>query len=315
MREKLYKLYKECFKEINIEAQENYIATRYNGENEFVFNEGDDITAMVLGNKFSLSVGGNVISVANISGLCVDEDYRKTGLASKLIIKAMNKLAEENVVAVTAFPHHKEFFDKLQFESLWFSEKIAISNIIEASSPLTQKNAGEMLALYNDFIGKMYIAKIRTIEDFQLMIEENSIGGMIVGCYNGTRLMAYAIVDSNGKIVETCHLDKFYLNKLGVDYVSLPTGIGKPENSIRIINAIEFLKQIKYVPAFVISMKMKITDSTLSHNNVIVDFAVKGGVATVVKLSADSEYDIEYTIEDLTSTVVRSGVNVMFEKD
>ena len=315
MREKLYKLYKECFEDVSIEAQENYIATRYHGDNEFVFNEGDDIIAMVLGNEISLSVGGGKISAVNLSGLCVKEEERKKGLAKKLIVDAMTQLVKKDVLAVTVAPHDHAFFSKMQFEPFCFSEKIVISNIIEASSPLTMKNVKEMLALYQEYTAKCYISKVRNEVDFINIIEENSLGGMIVGCYNGSKMMAYSIVDSNGKVVETCHLDKFYLNKLGVDYVSLPTGIGKPENMIRVLNVVEFLKQIKYVPEFVINITIKVVDNIIKENSVTLKLDVKNCISTVEVLSDESEFDIEYTIEDLTSTIVRSGLNVMFEKE
>ena len=69
---------------------------------------------------------------------------------------------------------------------------------------------------------------------------------------------------------------------------------------MRIINLEKFLKEMSFADGVRCSIRLKITDRFIKTNNIIIGLSIKDNKMLV---KPSKEYDIELSIEDLTSAI------------
>lgn len=315
MKEQLLKTYRECFPEDSKEYANYYINSKYTGDNVYTFLENKKVVSMCFVLENTLNVGGKVINCPFFSAVCTKPEERKKGFGRKLLLEAMRDLRNKGVVAVSLYPEKSSFYAPLGFITYAFSNKYLVKDPFdEYVEELTEDNAQEILDLYNEYSNNFYVREDFTLNQMKKRIEEYNLEGKVVGARKNGKLMAYAMYDNEKEVDQVAYIDPFYLSRLGIQSFRTPTLVGREESMIRVINIVEFLKNVNYTNEFNIHMKIKITDEVLPENNCIVDFEVKDGVSVVKKLSKDSQYDIDYLAPDLVSTILRCGKNLAVKK-
>lgn len=315
MNTKLLNLYRECFPEDSDEYSFFYIAKKAKEENVYSFTENGEPVSMLIALDNTLSIGGKTIDCPFFAAVCTKPIHRKRGLARKLILKTMEELKEQGVVAVSLYPENAKFYEPLGFTTYAYTNGYSIKDAsFDATVDLSVNDAEKMLEIYNAFAKKYYVHEKRTVESMHDRVEEFLLEGRAVGCKNGDEVKAYALYFDPNDIEEVICLDEFYIDKLGISNYRKPTEFGRGESMIRVLDVKKFLESIGYVDGFEINLKVKVTDEVMPQNNCVIKWTVKNGTATVDPLPEDAEYDIDYLLPDLVSTVMRSGINLALLK-
>ena len=315
MNAKILKLYRECFPEDSAEYSFYYIAKKANEKNVYCFTEGGEPVSMLLVLDNALTVGGKTIDCPFIAAVGTKPTHRKRGLARKLILKTMRELKARGEIAVSLYPENAKFYEPLGFVTYAYSNGFSIKDsTFDATVDLSTKDAEKMLETYEKYAEKFYVSEKRTAEDFRNRVEEFLVEGRAVGCKKGDEIKAYALYFDPNDIEEVAYVDPFYIDKLGVSNYRQPAELGRGESMIRVLDIEKFLSSIGYVKGFEIDLKTKITDEVMPENNCVIRWTVKDGVGKTERLPDDAEYDLDYLLPDLVSTVMRSGTNLALLK-
>ncbi len=315
MNTKILKLYRECFPEDSEEYSFFYIAKKANEKNVYCFTENDEPVSMLIALDNVLSIGGGEVECPFFAAVCTKPVHRKRGLARKLILKTMEELKERGVVAVSLYPESAKFYEPLGFVTYAYTNGYSIKDSsFDATVDLSVKDAEKMLEVYEKYAKKYYSFEKRTVENMRDRIEEFLVEGRAVGCKKGDEVKAYALYFDPNDVEEVIASEDFYLDKLGISNYRKPSELGRGEGMIRVLDIKRFLETIGYVKGFEIDVKVKVTDEVMPQNNCVIKWSVKEGVGKVETLSDDAEYDIDYLLPDLVSTVMRSGENLSLLK-
>lgn len=315
MNTKILNLYRECFPEDSEEYSFYYIAKKANEKNTYCFTENGEPVSMLITLDNVLNIGGGDIKCPFFAAVCTKPIHRKRGLARKLILKTMEELKDQGVVAVSLYPENAKFYEPLGFITYAYTSGYSIKDSsFDATVDLTTKDAEKMLEVYNKYAEKYYTFEKRTVESIRERVEEFLLEGRAVACKKGDDIKAYALYFDPNDVEETVYVDGFYADKLGISNYRKPSELGRGESMIRVLDIKRFIETIGYVKGFEIDIKVKVTDEVMPQNNCVIKWTVKEGKGVVEALPDDSEYDIDYLLPDLVSTVMRSGENLALLK-
>lgn len=305
MEGKVVKLLRECYPNNSI-MYSSYVVSKIKKEN-LITKVVDDklITALLLRDDV-LAVGERHIEVKYVSHLGTKISERKKGNATNLLISSMNKMRDENVIAIVINPEEHSLYEKIGFVTYAYSEKSAIYGSYDVTHNLELKDIKAIKSLYNESNKNSYVHQVRTEEDFKRILTSCEIEGEAVGYFGANGLEAYhlSLEDKD----EIAAQSDFYLNKLGIHSYDKKSAHGKERTMIRVIDIIQFLNNITYPKGFEIDMKIKLMDEIIEKNNMIIHLKVENGIGVCEKTN-DRTYDLDYLVPDLVSTIMRNESN------
>lgn len=315
MKAKLYNCYRACFPEDSKEYSAFYINSKFDGKNVYHYTDNDKIVTMAFLLKNTLDIGGKQISCPFFAAVGTIPEERKKGFARKLLLSAMRELREKGEIAVSLYPEKEAFYAPLGFVTYAYSSKYSVKEpAVEAEEQLNESNAAEMVEVYNEYSKKFYVKEVIDEYEMKKKIGEFLLEGKVVGSRKNGKLVAYSMYFNDNEVDEVAYVDPFYIPRLSITNFRTPSNVGKNESMIRVINIVEFLKNINYEKEFKIDMKIKITDEVMPENNCVIRLKVEDGKSVVEKLDDNSPYDIDYLEPDLVSTILRSGKNLSVKK-
>lgn len=110
IRDKVRELWKLCFNDSEAFI-EMYFQMRYNSDINIAIESGEEVIAALQMLPYPMTLFGNVIQTAYISGACTHPDYRNRGAMRELLTQAFSQMYRRDKTLTTLIPAEPWLFD------------------------------------------------------------------------------------------------------------------------------------------------------------------------------------------------------------
>lgn len=192
-QEALKGLWRLCFADDTEEFIDYYLRERVNNSRIFVEYCGDRLCAMAFATDKEIVVseaGGESVWTWFVSGVAVHPDFRRRGLATKLMKQMENEARTEGVKFLMLSPAVVELYERLGFSPVSCRKNVTLTRNACAAFSCPGKRCfdkpqiKQINEIYNEFMGKRIFFEKRNEKIFACLLKEYSLSGAF-SAFNG----------------------------------------------------------------------------------------------------------------------------------
>lgn len=174
--------------------------------------EGKEIISSVSIFPITVMLHGKVIRSSFLSGIMTQEQYRRRGYMEQLMNELLVVLSHRELFTVIT-AYQPEIYHKFGFESIYKKRTYDASHhrFIAQLAQSRDYHAEDLLCMYGRFMRHFNGFKIRSVEDFQLLLKQVEKESAILVVQQAGKHMGYCIYEETKvgvKVTEIVYLSK-----------------------------------------------------------------------------------------------------------
>lgn len=198
-----------------------YFDNVYDKGKHYLLKKDDEIVSIASDFKSNYMINKKLLKVSMIVGVATKKEYQGKGYMKELMMTLLDILAHQELVTMIQ-AYDPKFYEAFGFETLYYRKKYYITKdnfkITETKGMSENIILDDCLKAYALFVKHFNAYKLRSIDDFSLILKENEIlDKYMVSVYDGSQIKGYFIfrLDKNQLIIEECiYLDTKTLTKI-----------------------------------------------------------------------------------------------------
>lgn len=320
--EQLKALYRSSFEDSDAYV-DWFFANKYREDHVVSLSddEGRIISALHLVER-RIVLGGRSLRCPFVVAAATLPEFRGQGNFAKVMLSALYGLNRQGVVLTELFPVDHKYYTRYGFVNAgkFRVYKVPARRVSDGPGSCRTRVCGAedvewLYWLYHRFVRDAGADGWcdRSKADFRQLLDElASDGGFACLVFSGESGLpvGYYFEENDGNVPELVLSDFGLLGEIGTlagHSVTLPLWAGHgrelPGNQARIVNVRKLLSLLRFDRSVCAAVKLRIRDTVLCHNNVVLSLVIAQGEAMVEPCG---EWDYDITVEDLTRLVFGS---------